>query len=195
MRTLIGSVTLLTVGVMSCGCSTRCILRPLCDPLYPVSSPLDELLIQRHDAHNPFMGGFQTPFMTSLKDRARYYPEVFQTTEEAYRLDGDCALRGTATTITNTIRPGDMASRYGGEEFLIILPDCAVDSALTAAERLREAVSGTVFTNPDGELLPPVTISVGVAEMENDPTVEELIKNADAALYRAKKSGRDCVCV
>ena len=110
-------------------------------------------------------------------------------------VDGDCALRGAATTITNTIRPGDMAARYGGEEFLIILPDCAQDSALAAAERLREAVSGTVFTNPDGELLPPVTISVGVAEMENDPTVEELIKNADAALYRAKKSGRDCVCV
>ncbi|MDX2315723.1 MAG: GGDEF domain-containing protein [Gammaproteobacteria bacterium] len=109
-------------------------------------------------------------------------------------VDGDCALRGTATTITNTIRPGDMASRYGGEEFLIILPDCSLDSALTAAERLREAVSGTVFTNPDGELLPPVTISVGVAEMCDDPTMEELIKSADAVLYRAKKSGRNCVC-
>jgi diguanylate cyclase (GGDEF)-like protein len=118
-----------------------------------------------------------------------------QFNDDHGHVDGDCALRGTATTITNTIRPGDMASRYGGEEFLIVLPDCPLDSARGTAERLREAVSGTVFTNPGGELLPPVTISVGVAEMRDDPTVEELIKGADAALYRAKDSGRNRVCV
>ncbi|GMQ74802.1 MAG: hypothetical protein BMS9Abin01_0041 [Gammaproteobacteria bacterium] len=108
---------------------------------------------------------------------------------------GDYAIRGTATTITNTIRPGDMATRYGGEEFLIILPNCSLEPARTAGERVREAVSGAVFTNSDGKRLPPVTISIGVAEMCGDTSVEALIMTADAALYRAKNTGRNCVCV
>lgn len=111
-------------------------------------------------------------------------------------VDGDCAIRGAATIITNTIRPGDMASRYGGDEFLVILPHCSLEPAQTAGERVRKAVSGALFTNSDGEQLPPVTLSVGVAELCKDTTtVEALIKSADAALYRAKENGRDCVCV
>ncbi len=106
---------------------------------------------------------------------------------------GDYAIRTVATTISNNIRPGDMAARYGGEEFLLILPRCPLQAAEEAAERVRQAVEITSVKDADEDLLPPVSISLGVAEMKDEYSVEDFVQAADAALYRAKKAGRNRV--
>jgi GGDEF domain-containing protein len=72
---------------------------------------------------------------------------------------------------------------------LILTPNCSLELARTAGERVRKAVSGTLFTNPDAEQLPPVTISVGVAEMCEDSTVEALIAHHGAEFGVAHRSG------
>ncbi len=106
---------------------------------------------------------------------------------------GDSAIRTIATTISDNIRPADMAARYGGEEFLLILPRCALKPAEAAAERVRQAVEKAPVHSSDGDMLPPVSISLGIAELREDFTVEDFIQAADAALYRAKEAGRNRV--
>jgi diguanylate cyclase (GGDEF)-like protein len=83
--------------------------------------------------------------------------------------------------------------RYGGEEFLGILPDCDLQSSLSIAERLRTNVQNRVVHHEGQGLC--VTISIGVASIfkTNDEMVEDLIAHADEALYRAKHNGRNCV--
>ena len=106
---------------------------------------------------------------------------------------GDHALCAAASSIRGSVHPADMVVRYGGEEFLVILPDCSVDSACILAERLRRVVSGARTTEPGGPTLPAITISLGVAELEPGQSMEQLIEAADMALYRAKGAGRDTV--
>jgi diguanylate cyclase (GGDEF)-like protein len=107
---------------------------------------------------------------------------------------GDRALAAVAETFRNTLRPSDMTVRYGGEEFLVLLPDCPLEAAQAVAERLRSAMADTdislVYSNRE---LPSVTISVGVAEMPEHGTVEHFISAVDAALFQAKEAGRNCV--
>jgi len=110
---------------------------------------------------------------------------------------GDEVLRKTAETISTSLRAGDMAYRYGGEEFLIILPEHTLEAATAAAERLRRGVEGLAI--PHQGKTPPgvVTISVGLAVLppgEKKPA-EKLLKEADIALYGAKKVGRNTVVV
>ena len=106
---------------------------------------------------------------------------------------GDRALCAAASSIRESVRPADMVVRYGGEEFLVILPDCTVDSACVLAERLRQAVSGARTHEVGEPTLPAITISLGVAQLEADQSMEQLIETADMALYRAKGAGRDRV--
>jgi len=101
---------------------------------------------------------------------------------------GDTVLARVADVLRDVIRQIDTASRYGGEEFLLLLPQTGAAAAVEVAERLRKNVSAAEL---DGER---VTVSVGVAEFPgNGNTVESLIAAADAALYRAKMDGRDRV--
>lgn len=107
---------------------------------------------------------------------------------------GDEALRLVANAIRTHCRSGDSAYRYGGEEFVVILPEQTLASATVAAERLRVAVEKLALLHPG--LDPPgiVTLSAGVAEMPPDRiTVERVVADADAALYRAKELGRNRV--
>jgi len=109
-------------------------------------------------------------------------------------LGGDLVLIETAKVISSLLRLGDLFGRYGGEEFAIILPNTDKIGALDVAERIRIAISQQVikFQNSDVR----VTASVGVAVInENDTRYEDLISNADLALYDAKGSGRNIVCV
>ncbi len=106
---------------------------------------------------------------------------------------GDRALGSVARLIMTRLRPGDRGARYGGEEFAVILPATNLEGACTAAERLRRAMAETPVESPDGSQLPPVTISVGVAEVTTDDTAAGLLARADAALYRAKAGGRNRV--
>ncbi len=109
-------------------------------------------------------------------------------------LAGDHALKSVAQLMKRHLHPSCLAARYGGEEFTILLPDANSSQVRTVAEKLRQAVSGETLTHPQtGEALAQVTISLGVAYSQGEHTSAMLLSAADAALYRAKKSGRNCV--
>ncbi|MFN7130940.1 MAG: GGDEF domain-containing protein [Myxococcales bacterium] len=107
---------------------------------------------------------------------------------------GDFVLKEITRIAHEQIREVDALVRYGGEEFLILLPKTALEGARTIAERFRQAVAAAVFPWSDQQL--KVTISLGVAQLQADvPSDEVLLKRADDALYRAKSSGRNRVRV
>ena len=101
--------------------------------------------------------------------------------------EGDEALRRVAQILKAAARGSDPVARYGGEEFTAILPDADEEGAALLAERLRAAVEGADWP------LRPVTISLGVATLAPGETPGELVARADAALYRAKRGGRNRV--
>jgi diguanylate cyclase (GGDEF)-like protein len=106
---------------------------------------------------------------------------------------GDAVLREGARRMKLAIRRYDALGRYGGEEFLVVLPGCDSASAAAQAERLRQAVSADPFTA--GDVSVRVTCSVGLSCRANPSIahVEALVREADAALYAAKDNGRDRV--
>lgn len=107
-------------------------------------------------------------------------------------LAGDAALRSVAKTLQRELRRGDSLYRYGGEEFLAVLPGQSAVAAGRAAERMRRAVESLGLRTEAGRGI--VTVSIGVAELEpTDGTVAEWLSRADRALYRAKASGRNRV--
>ena len=112
--------------------------------------------------------------------------------DEHGHLAGDAALARMGAILRGAIRGDDRAFRYGGEEFLLLLPDTDLDGALHVAERVRQAVAHDV-----GSGLPAFTVSGGVAASEpadgRDP--QPILRRADAALYRAKRDGRNRVAV
>jgi diguanylate cyclase (GGDEF)-like protein len=104
---------------------------------------------------------------------------------------GDEALKTVAAALTREIRTGDAVYRYGGEEFLVLLPEQSIESATHAAERLRAAVEQLRIPHPAGGSL---TVSAGVAGLDDRLAgPEELFELADQALYRAKEGGRNRV--
>ena len=109
-------------------------------------------------------------------------------------LAGDAVVRAIADTMTALLRPYDGIGRYGGDEFLIVLPACDAAQTLALAERLREGIaSGPVVTSAG---LAPVTMSLGVAACpDHGATPERLVTAADAALYRAKRHAANRVCL
>jgi len=105
---------------------------------------------------------------------------------------GDLVLREIGRVFTSTLRPYDCVGRYGGEEFLLILKNCEVESALMRGEQLRAAVQSARIR--DGETFLHVTASFGVVSvLPSHKEPETVIRAVDAALYRAKNSGRNCV--
>ncbi len=108
---------------------------------------------------------------------------------------GDTLLQELAMFLQGSIRGSDIACRYGGEEFLLILPEACLEVARGRAEQLREGVKHLQVQHR-GQMLGPVSLSLGVAGFpEHGPNVEAVIQSADEALYAAKKSGRDRVAV
>jgi diguanylate cyclase (GGDEF)-like protein len=106
---------------------------------------------------------------------------------------GDEVLRNVAHVLKRHTRAEDVACRYGGEEFLVVLPACTVDDAYSKAEAIREAIA-QLHVLSRGIALPLVTASIGIACCPQDgERMEDLIAGADAALYRAKSSGRNCI--
>lgn len=148
---------------------------------------------------------FQIQLDTELKRAKRHRRNVailmldidhFKKVNDTYGHPvGDVVLKGVAGVIKTTVREIDLVSRYGGEEVAIILPDTTGDQAQAIAERIRERVAGRRF-DCDGAAL-GVTVSIGVFSVAGGGAVspEDAIKNADAALYRAKEAGRNRVVV
>jgi diguanylate cyclase (GGDEF)-like protein len=108
---------------------------------------------------------------------------------------GDVILRDIARLLAANVRTVDLAGRYGGEEFLIVLPETDPDAAASLAEKLRRIVGGNEIRLPDGEVV-SVTMSAGVAGGAGDVLrLDALVRDADAALYSAKALGRNQVYV
>jgi diguanylate cyclase (GGDEF)-like protein len=122
----------------------------------------------------------------------------FKQVNDTYgHLVGDAVLKSTATAITASLRAYDLAGRFGGEEFSLLLPSSDAAEALAIAERLR-AVLGEITVPGSGDhgQQQRITVSIGVAALDDDTTgLIGLLAAADAALYRAKRSGRNAVCI
>ena len=119
--------------------------------------------------------------------------DLFKQINDSYgHTVGDSVLRGVALALQRNLRKVDMVARYGGEEFVAVLPRITRAEAVEVAEKLRAAVASTPLAQAPGGQQLSVTISVGVAAFGQDATdVSTLIEKADAALYEAKRAGRD----
>lgn len=107
---------------------------------------------------------------------------------------GDRALIALSEVLKTTSRPYDFPTRYGGEEFLILLQNTEAEIGIRIAERLRQAVEEKSVVSSDGTPLPGITISIGLATSEADSTPKSLIAAADSRLYQAKRTGRNRLC-
>lgn len=119
----------------------------------------------------------------------------FKTINDTYGHDaGDEVLRQFASRVRSTVRGADLACRFGGEEFIIVMPDTDADAALTIAERLRAMIESAPFVLKDADVRLSVTASLGTATVgPGARTPEQLFKQADHALYEAKNGGRNRV--
>ena len=108
---------------------------------------------------------------------------------------GDKMLYVVAQSLANLMRPDDMIVRFGGDEFIVLLPGVELSEAATIAERLRAGIAAMTL-GIDGVSKPlSVTVSLGIARMLPDEALEALVARADATLYRAKAGGRNRVAV
>ena len=120
--------------------------------------------------------------------------DQFKRINDRYgHLVGDEVLRITASRMLSAARSGTEIGRYGGEEFLMILPDAELATAREVAERVRQRVGSDAIRSDKARI--GISISLGVARARSDDSVNSLIERADAALYAAKLAGRDCVRV
>lgn len=121
--------------------------------------------------------------------------DKFKVINDTYGHDaGDDILREFAMRLRQSVRGFDLACRYGGEEFVIVMPDTELAVAQKVAERIREQIAGAPFRIEDGARQVDVTISIGVAALKAEPDIaENMMKRADIALYQAKNAGRNRV--
>lgn len=106
-------------------------------------------------------------------------------------LAGDAVLAAVAQALQKGLRASDLAVRWGGEEFLLVLKGCDLDEAQRIAENLRQAVAAAPVTTPKAAIA--VTISLGVSEFNGTESPEQTVDRADTVLYRAKRAGRNRV--
>ena len=120
--------------------------------------------------------------------------DYFKSINDTYGHDaGDEVLREFALRIRKSIRGIDLACRYGGEEFVVIMPETDVGAATSVAERLRRRIASAPFPFQQGARAVEVTTSVGIAALAGSDDAASVIKRADQALFRAKRDGRNRV--
>jgi diguanylate cyclase (GGDEF)-like protein/PAS domain S-box-containing protein len=166
--------------------------------------------LQEQSIRDPLTGMFNRRFMEESLEREILRATRSKQTVGVIMLDidqfknyndtyghqtGDAMLTSLGHFLSASVRGEDIACRYGGEEFILILPGASLDDTQKRAEELREKVHFVDVTY-QGELHKTVTFSLGISVFpQNGTTAEQLIKNADLALYRAKSEGRDRVAV
>lgn len=127
------------------------------------------------------------PFALCLADL-----DNFKQLNDTYGHDaGDRALRAFAEALRAVLRPEDLISRHGGEEFAVVLPDCNTESAVEAMSRVRDRLVVELGRRE----APTCTVSFGIAENDGDIELRDLMARADGALYQAKQEGRDRIVV
>jgi diguanylate cyclase (GGDEF)-like protein/putative nucleotidyltransferase with HDIG domain len=132
-------------------------------------------------------GGSITVMMVDL-DRFKVYNDSFG------HAAGDVALKAAARTISSTMRREDVVTRYGGEEFVAILPGVDIQTAPVRAQEICDTLAKVFMYNPK-TIFAPLTASVGWATYPVDAkNRDELLNRADLAMYMAKKRGRNCIC-
>jgi diguanylate cyclase (GGDEF)-like protein len=118
----------------------------------------------------------------------------FKSVNDDYGHDaGDAVLKQFGYLVSQVSRESDICCRYGGEEFLVILPETTTQQAKDIAERLRVLIEDSDWLVKNKSL--PITASMGVATQRGDINIDGLIKDADTMLYKAKAEGRNRVCV
>ena len=121
--------------------------------------------------------------------------DFFKDVNDTYgHAAGDIALRSLASLLAASIRPYDQVFRYGGEEFVLCLPNADARIAWAIVERLRLKVAGWSVPVKDGQHV-RLTVSAGVAPLDAEQGVDSTLDTADTALYAAKRNGRNCVYV
>lgn len=132
---------------------------------------------------------YQAPLSLALFDI-----DHFKSINDNFGHDvGDRVLRSVARQLAEHARSVDFVARFGGEEFVVILPSTTLEQGHQAADKLRRIIDEVIFKH--GERQVPVTVSAGVAELTAGDSPDTLLKRADEALYRAKRNGRNrCDC-
>lgn len=167
----------------------------------------EELL--RLAATDPLTGAFNRREFTAIADRealraSRYHHALsvmildldhFKKLNDTYgHAAGDKALQRFTTLCCNTLRNVDIFGRWGGEEFVALLPETDVEGAAIIAERLRKVIENSSFTYNEHKI--SFTVSIGVAQYkDNEISIDGPLGRADSAVYDAKKSGRNCISV
>ncbi|TDT46059.1 GGDEF domain-containing protein [Fonticella tunisiensis] len=137
----------------------------------------------------------------NFKDQKEIFSIIFIDTDHFKDINdnyghpaGDYIIKQLGMILSANCRKDDVVFRFGGDEFAILLPGCSHDSAVEIAERIRRAVEMHEFILPDGTSI-KTTVSIGVAtSTDKDMDVGKIINCADAALYKAKSSGKNKVC-
>lgn len=157
------------------------------DPLTGINNRASlELMLEREVG---LARRYSTPLSVIMVDADR-----FKDINDTYgHLVGDSVLKALVRSISACVRDSDLMFRYGGEEFLIVLSNTSSDGAALLAERIRTAVAGEPVRWRDVSVA--LTVSLGVAGLEDDDDPEQLLNRADQALYRSKVGGRNRVTV
>ncbi|OSM01880.1 GGDEF domain-containing protein [Magnetofaba australis] len=121
--------------------------------------------------------------------------DKFKTYNDSYgHQAGDQALKALGQCLREMARSHDRAVRYGGEEFAVLMPQTTLEQAHEAGERIRRAVERLAIFDHAGVPLPHITLSMGLAQSDNESTPQSMIDHADQYLYEAKQAGRNRVC-
>jgi len=122
--------------------------------------------------------------------------DFFKTINDTYgHAVGDEVLRQTAKRLIQSVRSSDLVARYGGEEFVVIAADCSLEAAVTMAQRFRASLAGATISASGAEIAITASAGIALVDWAHQTTAEELLRQADVALYQAKGSGRNAVWV
>ncbi|MBN8726428.1 MAG: diguanylate cyclase [Xanthomonadales bacterium] len=155
------------------------------DPLTGLANRRHMLELMQAEAARGNRGG--GPFCLLMTDL-----DEFKVINDRFGHDaGDAVLRETAIRLRDALRRDDTVARWGGEEFLILLPVCDRDGAVTLADKLRQCIAGEPFlVGPERQAL-TVTLTVGIGQFQPGMALEDCIKAADLALYQGKQLGKN----